>query len=156
MFFIVNVELDVSLIIGFILIFIALKDYSKFLKKYLNKLLGYDKSFFIVMGAIHGMTNLGGSLLTAKILNTNLNKVQKRSTVAISYMSFALFQILTIFILKYKFDINNLYYVFVGLSTYLIVNKLVFKRISNRKYDKLFAFFLFISGFAIILKNIQW
>lgn len=108
------------------------------------------------MRAIHGMTNLGGSLLTAKIFKTNLNKVKKRSTVAISYMSFALFQIITIFILKYKFDINNLYYVFVGLSTYLIVNKFVFKRISNRKYDKLFAFFLFISGFAIILKNIQW
>lgn len=154
MYFISKVDLNVSLLIGFILIIIALKDYSKFIKKYLNKLLFYNRSFFIVMGVIHGMTNLGGSLLTAKVFSTNLNKLQKRSTVAISYMSFAFFQILTIFILDYKFNIDNLYYIFVGLSTYLIINKLVFKRISNKKYDKLFAIFLFFSGLAIIFKNL--
>ena len=52
------------------------------------------------MGIVHGLTNLGGSLLTAKVFFTNLNKTQKRVTIAISYMSLAIFQILTILLLN--------------------------------------------------------
>jgi len=156
LYFIEKVDVNVSIFIGFFLIFIALKDYLYIVKKYMNKLLAYNNIFFITMGIIHGMTNLGGSLLTAKVFNADLNKLEKRSTIAISYLTFAIFQIITILLLGYKFKLNNIYYILIGLSTYLIINKLLFHRISNIKYDKLFAIFLFLSGVALILKNIIW
>ena len=96
LYFIAKININVSFIIGFFLIVIALKDYSNIIKKHLNKLLSYNKLFFVLTGIIHGMTNLGGSFLTAKIFNTDTNKLEKRSTVAISYMTFAVFQIITI------------------------------------------------------------
>ena len=156
LYFVVKIKVDVSLVIGFFLIVIALKDYSNVIKKNLNKLLSYNKLFFVLTGIIHGMTNIGGSLLTAKIFNTDMNKSEKRSTVAISYMTFAIFQIITILLLKYRPNLNNLYYVLIGMSTYVIVNKFVFKKITSNIYDKLFAIFLFFSGIALILKYFKW
>ena len=156
LYFIAKININVSFIIGFFLIVIALKDYSNIIKKHLNKLLSYNKLFFVLTGIIHGMTNLGGSFLTAKIFNTDTNKLEKRSTVAISYMTFAVFQIITILSLNYRPNLNNLYYIIIGVTTYLIVNKLLFQKITNNIYDKLFAFFLFLSGTALILKYFIW
>jgi uncharacterized protein len=156
LYFVVKIKVNVSLVIGFFLIVIAVKDYSNVVKKNLNKLLSYNKLFFVLTGIIHGMTNLGGSLLTAKIFNTDMNKSEKRSTVAVSYMTFAIFQIITILLLKYRPNLNNLYYVLIGMSTYLIVNKFIFQKITSNIYDKLFAIFLFLSGTALILKYFIW
>jgi len=156
LYFVEKININVSFIMGFFLIVIALKDYSNTVKKYLNKLLSYNKLFFVLTGITHGMTNLGGSLLTAKIFNTDTNKLKKRSTFAISYMTFAVFQLITIISLNYRPSLYNLYYIIIGVSTYLIVNKLVFQKITNDKYDKLFAIFLFLSGTALILKYFIW
>ena len=59
------------------------------------------------MGLIHGITNLGGALLTAKVFNSDLNKYQKRATIAISYMTFAIFQLITITFLENNFSYYN-------------------------------------------------
>jgi len=151
-----KINLNVSLFIGIFLILIALKDFSFFVKHWLNKLLSFDKLFYITMGVIHGVTNLGGALLTAKIFHTNLNKYQKRATIAISYMSFALFQILTLLFLNFKFNYANIIYIFAGLVVYLIINKLFFHQISDQKYNKLFTLFLILSGLSLIFKGLVW
>ena len=102
------------------------------------------------------MTNLGGALLTAKIFHTNLNKYEKRATTAISYMTFAIFQIVTILFLDIKYEISNLLYIIVGLSVYIVVNKLFFHKLSNNRYDKLFSLFLMFSGILLIGKGVVW
>jgi len=156
LYFVAKIEMDVSLGIGILLIVIGLKNYSNIVKIYLDKLLSYNKVFFVMTGIIHGMTNLGGSLLTAKVFSKDMDKLEKRSTVAISYLTFAVFQIFTIVALEYRPDWSNFYYIAIGMSTYLIVNKLVFQKITNNKYDKLFAVFLFISGVSLIIKYFSW
>lgn len=152
LYFVAKININVSFVMGFFLILIALKDYSNIIKKHLNKLLSYNKLFFVLTGIIHGITNLGGSLLTAKIFNADMNKLEKRSTVAISYLTFAVFQIITILSLNYRPNLNNLYYIIIGVSTYLIVNKLVFQKITNNIYDKLFAIFFIFIGYSINTK----
>jgi hypothetical protein len=108
------------------------------------------------MGIVHGVTNLGGALLTAKIFHTNLNKFQKRATIAVSYMTFALFQIATILLLDVEYKFNNLIYIIIGLVTYIIINKFLFHKIADHKYDKLFSLFLFASGLLLLGKGIIW
>ena len=149
-------SININFIIGIFLIFIALKDNIKIFKTIFEKLLSYDKSFYLLMGAIHGMTNLGGALLTAKIFHTNMTKYEKRTTIAVSYMTFAIFQIITILFLDINYDLSNLLYIIVGIVTYIIINKMIFHRISDYKYDKVFSIFLIMSGIALIGKGIIW
>lgn len=148
-----KIIINVSIIIGIFLIFLALKDYVNIIQRFMNKILSYNKSYYILMGVIHGITNLGGALLTAIVFNTNLNKFQKRATIAISYMTFAIFQIVTVIFLDQTFNKNNLIYVITGVLVYLIVNKLMFNKISDSKYDILFSVFLIGTGILLILKS---
>lgn len=152
LYFLSKFTINLTIFIGLFLMIIALKEYVTLIKNVMSKLLSYNKIFYVVMGIIHGMTNLGGALLTAKIFNTNLNKYQKRSTIALSYMTFALFQIVTILLLTHEYNISNLLFVLIGLGVYILVNKFFFYKITNTKYDKLFAAFLFVSGVTLILK----
>ena len=149
-------DINVNFFIGFFLIFIAIKEYLPLFKIWFDKVLNFNKIFYITMGVIHGMTNLGGALLTAKIFHTNLNKYEKRATLAISYMTFALFQIATIVFLDGEYELENLMYIFVGLAMYLFINKFLFHKISDHKYDKFFSVFLIVSGVLLIWKGFVW
>ena len=146
--------IHITVYIGLLLMIIALKEYVSIIQNFINKLLSYNNFFYVIMGLVHGMTNLGGALLTAKIFNTNLDKYQKRSTIAISYMTFALFQIVTILLLTYEYNIFNLLFILIVLSVYILVNKIFFYKITNNKYDKLFAIFFFKSVLTINLKGL--
>ena len=66
--------------------------------------LDYEKFYLAIMGVFHGLTNLGGSLLSAAILSQDLTKDSKRSTIAVSYCSMAVIQIITL-IATLRFDI---------------------------------------------------
>jgi len=149
-------SININLMIGLFLVFMAIKDKVLLFKIWFDKLLSFNKVFYVVMGIIHGITNLGGALLTAKVFHTDLNKYQKRATIAISYMTFALFQITTILFLDVKYKLENLLYIFVGLLVYFFINKFLFHKISDYKYDKLFSVFLTVTGTLLILKGLKW
>ncbi|MEA3314531.1 MAG: TSUP family transporter [Campylobacterota bacterium] len=156
-FFIYEINLNIITPIGILLILISLKNNISFIRNIFNNILNFNKSFYLLMGVIHGMTNLGGSLLSAKVFHTSLNKNEKRSTIAISYITFALFQIITIYFIdnSYKYTYFNLFYIITGLLTYRLMNKIVFNKIYENQYDKLFSFFLFLSGIILINKGIS-
>jgi len=144
-------DIDVTGIIGVFLIIIAFKS------KIVNQLLSFDKLYFLIMGIIHGLTNLGGALLTAKVFYLDLNKHQKRTTIAISYLTFAIFQLLTLIFLD---KISNNYlllveYTGLGLMTYFIVNRFIFSTLSNKDYEIYFSIFLIASGILLILKGVK-
>jgi len=149
-------SININFFIGFFLVFIAIKEYIFLFQVWFDKLLNFNKIFYIVLGIVHGTTNLGGALLTAKVFHADLNKYQKRATIAISYMTFALFQIVTILFLDVKYKLENLLYIFVGLIVYLLINKFLFHKISDHKYDKLFSVFLVVTGILLVLKGFKW
>jgi uncharacterized protein len=153
LFLVDKVLLNVSIYIGLFLIFIALKEHIKLFKDIMNKILSYNKIFYIIIGVVHGITNLGGALLTARVFHANLNKFQKRATIAISYMTFAIFQIITVLFLDYDFGNSNFIYIIIGLFVYITVNRFLFHRITDLKYDKLFSVFLIITGLLLIFNR---
>ena len=107
------------------------------------------------MGIIHGLTNLGGAFLTIKMFASNLNKYEQRVTIAVSYLTFALFQLFTILLLVDKefHLINNLFYFIFGLSVFFITNQIFFDKITNKNYEIYFAIFMLITGIFLILKG---
>jgi uncharacterized protein len=150
-------SINFSLIIGFLLIVVSLKKSSDIINKILEYISNYDRINLVTMGIIHGLTNLGGSFLTAIVFNKEFSKNKTRSTIAICYATFAIFQILTLILfiggdqVVYHFNIK---FFLVGILTFLIVERFVYSRINREKYEKSFSMFLFISGFSLVIKNI--
>ena len=105
------------------------------------------------MGMLHGLTNLGGSLLTSQIFTLDLNKLEKRATISLSYFTFATFQLLTLVTLGKLQDLK-VELIFVGITTYLLADYFIYANIPDRKYDKVFAIFLLLSGASLVTKSI--
>jgi hypothetical protein len=162
LFLVTNFSINIGIFIGLFLIFVALKSYSIKIEQILEGLVRYERTYFVVMGIIHGLTNLGGSLLTAIVHGKNYpEKDITRVTCAVSYGTFAVFQIMTLLIsalVLAEFDINiqkeNGIYLLAGVVIFFLTEKFVYANIDSEKYSKIFAIFLFASGILLVYKSI--
>ena len=158
-------NVGIGIFVGVFMVFVAFKSYSKKIEQSLKTFVKYEKIYFIVMGIIHGLTNLGGSLLTAIAHEKNYPKDTTRVTVGVSYGTFALFQIMTLLLAiigiinipgfaadNLNISYSSVIYLIVGVMVFLFTDKYLYTNIDNEKYSKIFAVFLFVSGILLIVK----
>lgn len=153
----VSNKINIGLLVGAFLVFVALKNSVRKIETALDKLVKYERSYLAVMGLVHGLTNLGGSLLTAIVHGKNYDKDQTRVTVAICYATFAVFQLITLFLL----DVPSLLslsdhasFLQVGVIVFLLTEEILYTQIDNKRYTQIFAAFLFISGLLLVGKSL--
>jgi hypothetical protein len=157
LFVVTQVQVHVGLLIGLFLLFVAAKDYSSKVNNILHFLVGYEKAYFITMGIIHGLTNLGGSLLTAIVHSKDYEKHVARATVALSYATFAAFQIMTLLLSGYKIDVGlsgSGGYLIISLAIFALTEKLIYMDLTSKNYAKYFAVFLSFSGVLLCVRSI--
>mgnify|MGYP000308831666 CR=1 FL=1 len=155
LFFVTKIKMSIGLLIGVFLVLVALKNFFPIIEQYLNKLIKFERSYLAVMGVIHGMTNLGGSLLTAIVHGKAYDKNTTRVTVAICYASFAVFQLITLLFIGSHFELSysdNMSFLQWGIIVFLLTEEAIYNEIDNKKYGQLFAVFLLVSGVLLILK----
>ena len=135
----------------------AIKNYSPRVEEAVESLVKYETAYLIAMGIIHGLTNLGGSLLTAIVHSKNYEKHKTRVTVAIAYATFAFFQLLTLWFgaapTAIQYSEIGIYWGF-ALMTFVFSEGTFYVAIDNEKHTKIFAVFLFVSGILLIGKSI--
>ena len=107
----------------------------------------------IVLGVIHGLTNLGGTLLS--ILASNLNKDKNiiRYKIASGYFVFAIFQLIFINIFYVKINFIYLKFIWIPILIFLI-SQYIFNKIENILFYKLLNIFTLIYGFYIFLNSL--
>lgn len=157
LFVVATYKINIGMFVGIFLLIVAIKDYSFQLNNAISYLMKHEKIYLIAMGAIHGATNLGGSLLTAIIHSKKYEKNVTRATVAASYATFAAFQIATLLLSAKRQDINYVtisYCLMIGVIVFIITEKTVYIEINSKRYSKLFAIFLFSSGLLLCLKSL--
>jgi len=157
LFFVTRIQINIGLLVGIFLLFVASKNYSVKVNNAIMYLVRYEKIYFIVMGIIHGLTNLGGSLLTAIIHSKEYEKHKTRVTIALSYATFALFQIVTLLVSGYKFDaksMGNGYYLIAGFLIFILSERFVYMDINSNNYSRYFSVFLFFSGILLCLRSL--
>lgn len=157
LFVITRLEINIGIIIGTFLLFVAAKNYSPRINEIIKSFARYEKTYFILMGVVHGLTNLGGSLLTAIVHSKDYEKHTTRVTVAASYATFAIFQIITLIVSGFKMNVRLSgvgIYLIVGISIFIITEKVVYMDINNANYSKNFAVFLLLSGMLLCVKSI--
>lgn len=156
LFFAVTGKININLIVGTFLVFIALKNTLPVAAKLLDPLLKYEKMYLMLMGLVHGLTNLGGALLTAIVHHKQYDKHTTRVTVAVCYATFAAFQLLTLWMLGTELELSysqHVSFLQIGILVFLLTEELVYSSIDNNKYSRYFAFFLLASGILLITKT---
>jgi uncharacterized membrane protein YfcA len=136
-------------------LFVAIKDFSPRVNSAVTKLMQYERSYLILMGIVHGLTNLGGSLLTALVHSRDYGKNATRVTTAIGYCTFAVFQIATLVLTAKRVAIDyrtHAALVGIGILVFVLVDRLLYVRLDDAKYRRLFAMLLFASGCLLIYK----
>ena len=155
--FINKTKINIGILIGVILLLVAAKDFSIRANRIVNLLVRYEKSYLIIMGIVHGLTNLGGSLLTVVVHAKDYEKRMIRATIAASYATFATFQIVTLLVSGFDIDIKLSMIVLslaVGLTIFIATEKMIFAYIDAEAYRKLFSGFIFLSGLLLIVKSV--
>ncbi len=158
LFIITNIHLNIVLIVGVFLLFVAGKNISPRIEQTLTSIMQYEKIYLILMGIVHGITNLGGSLLTALVHEQKQPKDIARVTIAICYATFALFQLLTLYFIGYEGGMpyaDNMLLLQISVVVFLLTEEFLYSQIDNQKYQQLFTAFLAISGILLILKSIN-
>ena len=149
-------SIRINLFVGIFLVIIALKENILSINRLIKLLIKYEHLYLMIMGIIHGITNLGGALLSGIVFSKDLSKESKRTTIAICYLTFALFQIITLIIVfndNSFLNIFNFVYWILGPVIFFTVEKYLYFRIDGRKYIKYSNFFLFVLGLMLIIKN---
>ena len=156
-FYLTNLNsIRINIFVGFFLVVVAIKENILSINRLIKFLIKYESLYLMIMGMIHGITNLGGALLSAIVFSKNLSKDSKRTTIAICYLTFALFQIITLIIAfndNSFLNIFNFVYWILGPVIFFTVEKYLYFRIDGRKYIKYSNFFLFVLGLMLIIKN---
>ena len=159
LFLVTHLRINIGLIIGLFLLLIALKETSITAKRIVDKMMRYETTYFVTMGVVHGLSNLGGSMLTAMIHHKNYEKNVARATIAAAYGTFAVVQLVTLSISKSQAIASTMYenliYLSVGMTVFLFTNATFYKQMEAGKYRSVFAVFLAVSGLVLMLKAIS-
>lgn len=157
LFLVTHVRINIGLIIGPFLLFIAFKSVSSTVTQILDRLMRYENLYLLTVGVVHGTSNLGGSLLTALIHHKHYPKDVARVTIAACYSTFAIVQLLTLAIFsRQQIDIpvlGNLIYILVGTIIVELIDVTLFSRIEHERYRYIFGIFLAFAGLVLIAKS---
>ena len=150
-------KINIGLLISVLLLLVAAKDFSARVNNLVNLVVRHERSYFILMGIVHGLTNLGGPLLTVAVHSKGYEKRTARATVAASYATFATFQLVTLFFSNLDMDIKLSTIALsmaVGLTMFIVTEKIVYANIDAENYRRLFAAFIFLSGVLLCVKSV--
>ena len=152
-----EIKINIGLLISVLLLFVAAKDFSARVNNLVNLVVRHERPYFILMGIVHGLTNLGGPLLTVAVHSKGYGKRTTRATVAASYATFATFQIVTLFFSNFDMEIKLSTIALsmsVGLTMFIVTEKIVYANIGAENYRRLFAAFIFLSGALLFVKSV--
>lgn len=107
--------------------------------------------FALGLGALHGLTNLGGGVLTAIVSSTYTDKRDVRRHIAFCYGIMAVIQLATL-LLTARPDVPPLAWVALPaltIGSYALVGRALFTRAGNRAYQSLLT--ALIGSFGVLL-----
>jgi len=145
-----KITFKIEIAVSFVLIFFAIINLFKINIHYsLHK-----KTFkfsLILLGLIHGATNLGGSFLTIISSRINKNKNSIRECVAYGYLAMGIVQLFAIYYLQHEVNFTKLLYIIIPLLVYF-PSQFFFKKLKPFLFIFTLNFLALVSGMYILLK----
>lgn len=148
-------DLAIGPLVGVLLIMAAMQRVSAPTNRALNHLMQHTAMYCVVMGAVQGLTSLGGSLLSAFIHSKAYDKDRARATTAATYSTFLVFQLLLLLSTNPSDTTpvgQTMLLAAVGLGTFALVEQTLYAALDRQRYHAILTGFLFASGLLLIGK----
>ena len=147
--------INFKLLVGIMLLLSGLLRIKKNKKKTYEIISHNKKKFQIFMGLVHGITNMGGGFLA--LFSSTLFKDKKiiRSSIAYGYLLMGLLQYLFLLIfIEDVFRKDIFLFILISVSSYYIIGKPFFLKISNDLFQKLITSIIIIYGISVIIAQL--
>ena len=147
-------NINFILLTSFTLIIFSLINLSNFQKKLLKNISLKKVNFgLIILGIVHGFTNLGGGLLTLISTNINYKKSYIRYNIASGYFFLGITQLFFISFFFLKFDLSYLRYLFIPIVCFFIT-QIVYKKINDEFFSKILNIIVLFYSLYIFISNL--
>ena len=145
--------IDIKKIIGIFLIVIALLRLSKFSKTWARFLLEkFRRGSYILIGLVHGLSNLGGAPLSVVVSATHTDKREINANISFVYFNLALSQLIVLYFLEIDdFSASYLVFVPVVIANHLVLNRKLSKRINDANFKIFINLMILIFGVICLL-----
>lgn len=148
-------QLNILILVSFmIILFSSLNIYlnNKPISFFQN--LVFKKFVFIFIGVIHGLTNLGGSLLSLTSININNSKNQIRFCIAYGYLLMSSIQIISINIFTNKnTDISKFYLLIIPFIVFTY-SQTLYEKIKKEKFNFVLSFIALFFGLYLLVREL--
>ena len=147
-------NIDFILITSFTIIFFSIINLSRLRNTIFNG--NNNKRInlsLILLGLIHGFTNLGGSFFTLICANINKQKTLIRHNIASGYLIFGTVQLLFINIFYKTLVISNLYYLYIPIIAFF-VTQYFYNKMNSQLFSKILNITVLLFGIYIFMNNV--
>ncbi|NRG18655.1 sulfite exporter TauE/SafE family protein [Rhizobiales bacterium] len=111
------------------------------------------KAWFVIMGVVHGISNLGGSVLALVTNSCFREKSEIRRTIAFCYFCFACIQLIILYNFKPEiFTWSQVYLMALAGAVYVALGRRTFASLQQAAFEKLFLAFMFGYGVVLVSK----
>ncbi|RPD93458.1 hypothetical protein BBB56_22040 [Candidatus Pantoea deserta] len=150
-----DIKINLDLLIGLVMVFSAAVRLSERFRRFISRTLVTNQHLFVLlMGAVHGLTNMGGALLALYASSTQYEKTAIRTIVSRYYLMFGVIQLGTLAILKpQSLSILGFMTAPVALLVYWVIGNLLFRRTSAPVYEILLTAFIAVYGIVVLTKG---
>jgi len=141
-------EINIKYIVGGMLILIGLIRGVPFVKQYLKIFLCRNKVLYsITMGAVHGVSNMGGGMLVVLMSTLHNRRDVILANIAYTYLLFGIIQVITLSIVSQELiNINAIALALLSLAVYTLLTRFVVEKVSDIKFDSLITLLIFSYG----------
>ena len=146
------VSVNMGLIVGLMLLLSVFIRQIYPVQIFIKKIIILHLNYYIsVMGFIHGLSNMGGGLLTIMATTIFEKKEMQRKNIAFGYLIFGVTQIVLLFIFKLNlFTFWSVIFPFVSCAIYFSIGNKIFIKTPETSYNRLISLLLFTFGIVLI------
>jgi hypothetical protein len=147
-------NINFILLVSFVLIIFSTINLLKSKIKLLTNLSDTKVNYgLVILGIIHGFTNMGGGLLT--LISTNMSNKKNiiRYNIASGYLILGITQLFFINFFFMKFDFSYLKYIPISILCFYIAQKL-YKKIQDDSFLKILNLFILFYSIYIFVYNL--
>jgi len=147
-----DLSYDIKFWVGLLLLFNAFARMTKRIQLVLAKEgQKHLKGYLMIMGLIHGLTNMGGGLLTILANALYTKKETIRFTIASAYLVFATSQLIPVLFFKWEeFQHHFIIFPVVACAVHGLIGNRTFNFSTELVYQRLMTLFILLFGISLV------
>ena len=147
-------DVNITRIVGVLLLLIGVIKFSKSLQNFLSLMARkYIYTYYIIIGVVHGISNMGGGPLSILMSTIYSKKEIIRANVAFIYLILAMFQLVVLSIISHtSLRSEVMLLIPISLASYVFTSKFISTKVNNKKYAFILNVMVLAYGALAVIK----